>query len=565
MVQRIRKRLGEILLEAKKLREEDLSKALNEQKKYGEKLGKVIVRLGLLSEKEIIDTISRQLGIPIVNIDDIEIPKDVIQLFNVDIAKNYMVIPFEKRFNVLRIAMVDPLDIDAMDEIARIVKMETEPCIITEGQLKRALEKYYGIKTIVEETLEKIKDMEEVTLIKEEEEDIEERISADMAEEEPVVRFVNSLLAQALADSASDIHVEPGKRRMRIRMRVDGRLRDIPSPEKSMFLPIISRIKILSGIDIAKTRIPQDGRFNIREGTREVGVRVSTFPTINGEKAVLRLLDKSTSLYGIDKLGFLSDDEERIKKVIRRPYGFILSTGPTGSGKSTTLYAILNYINSPEKNIITIEDPVEYTVDGLAQAQVNPKAGLTFDSGLRSILRQDPDIIMVGEIRDSETATIAIHSALTGHLVLSTLHTNDAAGAVTRLVEMGIEPFLVASSVSCVIAQRLIRKICPDCKESYFPAPSIHRTFNISEDVLLYRGKGCPSCRYKGYRGRTGVYEILVVDDDIRELIANKSSSEVIKKRAIDKGMRLIRDDAVMKALFGITTLEEALNVAQVE
>jgi type IV pilus assembly protein PilB len=565
MVQRIRKRLGEILLEAKKLREEDVSKALNEQKKYGEKLGKVIVRLGLLSEKEIIDTISRQLGIPIVNIDDIEIPKDVIQLINVDMSKNYMVIPFEKRFNVLRLAMVDPLDIDAMDEVARIVKMETEPCIITEGQLKRALEKYYGIKTIVEETLEKIKDMEEVTLVKEEEEDIEERISVDMAEEEPVVRFVNSLLAQALADSASDIHVEPGKRRMRIRMRVDGRLRDIPSPEKSMFLPIISRIKILSGIDIAKTRIPQDGRFNIREGTREVGIRVSTFPTINGEKAVLRLLDKSTSLYGIDKLGFLSDDEERIKKVIKRPYGFILSTGPTGSGKSTTLYAILNYINSPEKNIITIEDPVEYTVDGLAQAQVNPKAGLTFDSGLRSILRQDPDIIMVGEIRDSETATIAIHSALTGHLVLSTLHTNDASGAVTRLVEMGIEPFLVASSVSCVIAQRLIRKICPDCKESYFPAPSIHKTFNISEDVLLYRGKGCPSCRYKGYRGRTGVYEILVVDDDIRELIANKSSSEVIKKRAIDKGMRLIRDDAVMKALFGITTLEEALNVAQVE
>jgi len=565
MVQRIRKRLGEILLEAKKIREEDLSKALVEQKKYGEKLGKVIVKLGLLSEKEIIDTISRQLGIPIVNIDDMEIPKDVIQLISVDTAKNYMVIPFEKRFNVLRLAMVDPLDIDAMDEVARIVKMETEPCIITEGQMRRALERYYGIKTIVEETLEKMKESEEIALIHEEEESLDERISVDMAEQEPVVRFVNSLLAQALADSASDIHIEPTKRRMRIRMRVDGRLRDIPSPDKSMFLPIISRIKILAGIDIAKTRIPQDGRFNIREGTREVGVRVSTFPTINGEKAVLRLLDKSTSLYGIDKLGFLTDDEEKIKKVIKRPYGFILSTGPTGSGKSTTLYAILNYINSPEKNIITIEDPVEYTVDGLAQAQVNPKAGLTFDSGLRSILRQDPDIIMVGEIRDSETATIAIHSALTGHLVLSTLHTNDAAGAVTRLVEMGIEPFLVASSVSCVIAQRLIRKICPDCKESYFPAPSVHKTFNISDDVLLYRGKGCPSCRYKGYKGRTGVYEILVVDDDIRELIASKASSEAIKKKGIEKGMRLIRDDAIMKALFGITTIEEALTVAQVE
>ena len=566
MVQRIRKRLGEILLEAKKLREEDLSKALAEQKKYGEKLGKVIIKLGLLSEKEIIDTISRQLGIPIVNLDEANIQENLIKLISVDTAKNCMAIPVEKRFNVLKLAMVDPLDIDAMDEIARIVRMETEPLIVTEGELKRALEKYYGIKTIVEETLERMKGKEEVTLLKEEEpEEQDERISVDMAEEEPVVRFVNSLLAQALADSASDIHVEPYKRTMRVRMRVDGRLRDVPSPEKSMFLAIVSRIKILSGIDIAKTRIPQDGRFNIREGTREVGVRVSTFPTIHGEKAVLRLLDKSTSLYGIDKLGLLHDDSEKLKNVLRRPYGFILSTGPTGSGKSTSLYAILTYINSPEKNIITIEDPVEYTVEGLAQAQINPKAGLTFDTGLRSILRQDPDIIMVGEIRDTETATIAIHSALTGHVVLSTLHTNDASSALTRMVEMGIEPFLVASSVSCVIGQRLIRKICPDCKESYYPPPSVHKSFNINENVLLYRGKGCPSCQYKGYKGRVGVFEVLVLDDELRELVVSKSSSDVIRKKGIEKGMRLLRDDAIMKALFGLTTLEEAMTVAQVD
>jgi len=566
MVQRIRKRLGEILLEAKKLREEDLSKALAEQKKYGEKLGKVIIKLGLLSEKEIIDTISRQLGIPIVNLDEANIQENLIKLISVDTAKNCMAIPVEKRFNVLKLAMVDPLDIDAMDEIARIVRMETEPLIVTEGELKRALEKYYGIKTIVEETLERMKGKEEVTLLKEEEpEEQDERISVDMAEEEPVVRFVNSLLAQALADSASDIHVEPYKRTMRVRMRVDGRLRDVPSPEKSMFLAIVSRIKILSGIDIAKTRIPQDGRFNIREGTREVGVRVSTFSTIHGEKAVLRLLDKSTSLYGIDKLGLLHDDSEKLKNVLRRPYGFILSTGPTGSGKSTSLYAILTYINSPEKNIITIEDPVEYTVEGLAQAQINPKAGLTFDTGLRSILRQDPDIIMVGEIRDTETATIAIHSALTGHVVLSTLHTNDASSALTRMVEMGIEPFLVASSVSCIIGQRLIRKICPDCKESYYPPPSVHKSFNINENVLLYRGKGCPSCQYKGYRGRVGVFEVLVLDDELRELVVSKSSSDVIRKKGIEKGMRLLRDDAIMKALFGLTTLEEAMTVAQVD
>ncbi len=562
---RMRKRLGELLLDAKKLTEKDLLRALTEQKKYGDKLGKVIVKLGMLSEKEIIDTVSKQLNIPIIDLKALEIPEDVVLLITADIAKNSMLIPVMRRYNVLKLAMVDPLDIDAMDNVARMVKMEIEPLIVTEDELKQALEKYYGLKTIVEETLDRIRE-QELTLERDEEDNEEdERISVDVIEEEPVVRFVNSLLAQALADNVSDIHVEPSKNVMRVRMRVDGRLREVPSPDKKMFLPIVSRIKILAGIDIARTRTPQDGRFNIRESNREVGVRVSTFPTIHGEKVVLRLLDKSTALYGIDNLGFLRDDKEKIKSVLKRPYGFILSTGPTGSGKSTTLYAILNFINSSEKNIITIEDPVEYTLDGLAQAQVNPRAGMTFETGLRSILRQDPDIIMVGEIRDRETANIAVHSALTGHLVLSTLHTNDAASTVTRLVEMGIEPFLVTSSVSCVIGQRLLRKICPECKESYYPTPSIHKTFQIREDVLLYRGKGCPACKYKGYRGRTGVYEVLVMDDELRELIISKAPSEVLKKRAHEKGMRLMRDDAVMKVLFGTTTLEEALNVVQEE
>ncbi len=562
---RMRKRLGELLLDAKKLTEKDLLRALTEQKKYGDKLGKVIVKLGMLSEKEIIDTVSKQLNIPIIDLKALEIPEEVVSLITADIAKNSMLIPVMRRYNVLKLAMVDPLDIDAMDNVARMVKMEIEPLIVTEDELKQALEKYYGLKTIVEETLDRIRE-QELTLERDEKDDEEdERISVDVIEEEPVVRFVNSLLAQALADNVSDIHVEPSKNIMRVRMRVDGRLREVPSPDKKMFLPIVSRIKILAGIDIARTRTPQDGRFNIRESNREVGVRVSTFPTIHGEKVVLRLLDKSTALYGIDNLGFLRDDKEKIKSVLKRPYGFILSTGPTGSGKSTTLYSILNFINSAEKNIITIEDPVEYTLEGLAQAQVNPRAGMTFETGLRSILRQDPDIIMVGEIRDRETANIAVHSALTGHLVLSTLHTNDAASAVTRLVEMGIEPFLVTSSVSCVIGQRLLRKICPECKESYYPTPSVHKTFQIREDVLLYRGKGCPACKYKGYRGRTGVYEVLVMDDELRELIISKAPSEVLKKRAHEKGMRLMRDDAVMKVLFGTTTLEEALNVVQEE
>ena len=560
---RIHKKLGELLLDAKKITEKDLLRALTEQKAYGDKLGKVIVKLGMLSEKEIIDTVSKQLNIPIVDIKNLEIPEDVISLITADMAKNSMVIPVMRRHNVLKLAMVDPLDIDATDEVARHVMMEIEPLILPEGELRQALEKYYGLKTIVEETLDKIREQDLTLEQNERDDENDKRISFDVIEDEPVVRFVNSLLAQALADSASDIHVEPSKDTMRVRMRVDGRLRDVPSPDKKMFLPIVSRIKILAGIDIAKTRTPQDGRFNIREASREVGVRVSTFPTIQGEKVVLRLLDKSTALYGIDNLGFLNDDKEKIKNVLKRPYGFILSTGPTGSGKSTTLYAILNFINSVEKNIVTIEDPVEYTLEGLAQAQVNPRAGLTFESGLRSILRQDPDIIMVGEIRDRETANIAVHSALTGHLVFSTLHTNDAASAVTRLIDMGIEPFLVTSSVTCVIGQRLIRKICPECKESYYPAPSIHRTFQIREDVLLYRGKGCPACKYRGYRGRTGIYEVLVMDDELREMINNRAPSEVLKKRANEKGMRLMRDDALMKVISGMTTLEEALNVVQ--
>ncbi|MCX5807145.1 MAG: ATPase, T2SS/T4P/T4SS family [Proteobacteria bacterium] len=565
MIQRIRKKLGEILIEAKRLQEEDIYKALVEQKKYGERLGKVLIKMGLLTEKDIIDTVSKQLGIPIVNLDEKDIPKELVKLISEDIAKNYLIIPFERRFNVLKLAMVDPLDINAMDEVTRIVRMEVDPCITTEGEMKRALEKYYGVKTIVEETLQKMKEEEATVKPEEEEEEEEEKITFESGDEEPVIRFVNSLLTQAVADSASDIHIEPGEKTLRIRMRIDGKLREIPAPPKKMFLPIVSRIKIVAGMDIAKSRIPQDGRFDIKEGTKDLGIRVSTYPTIYGEKAVLRMLDKSAALYGIDRIGFFSDDEEKIKNVIKRPYGFILSTGPTGSGKSTTLYAILNYINTPEKNIITIEDPVEYTIESISQSQVNPRAGLTFDVGLRAILRQDPDVIMVGEIRDRETATIAVHSALTGHIVLSTFHTNDAAGSATRLVEMGVEPFLVASSLTCVIAQRLLRKICPDCKEEYMPARSVLDSINIKENIPLYRGRGCPVCKYTGYKGRTGVFEVLIVDDSIRALIVDKSSSEVIKKAAKARGMMEMKDDAVRKAIAGITTLEEALNTTKID
>lgn len=561
MAPKEKKRLGEILIEAKKLTEGELQKALSEQKKYGEKLGKIIIKMGLLSENELVQTISNQLGIPFIRLDKIEIPRELIRLIPEDICKTYMVLPVERRFNVLKLAMVDPLDINAMDEISKIARLEIEPCITTEEEMKRALEKYFGARSIMHETLEMIKGIEETEEVIEE----ETKISVEASEEEPVIKLVNSIISQAIQDNASDIHIEPLEKDMRIRMRIDGRLREVPSPQKKLFMPMVSRIKIMSGMDIAKTRIPQDGRFDIQEGMKDVSVRVSTFPTIYGEKVVMRLLDKNSALYGIERLGLLDRDKEKILNVLKRPYGFIMATGPTGSGKSTTLYAILTSINTPEKNIITLEDPVEYTIDGITQSQINPKAGLTFDTGLRAILRQDPDVIMVGEIRDAETASIATHAALTGHIVLSTFHTNDAAGALTRFVEMGIEPFLVASSVTCVIAQRLIRRICEECKEPYYPSMAILNSIGIKEQITLYRGIGCPACRNTGYKGRIGAFEVLIVDDDIRELIVKKVSSEVIKNKAIENGMILIKDDAIKKAVLGITTIEEAMTLTQTD
>ncbi|HOJ71937.1 MAG TPA: GspE/PulE family protein [Syntrophorhabdaceae bacterium] len=557
---KVKKRLGEILIEAKKITEADLQRALSEQKKYGEKLGKVIIKMGLITESEMIKTISRQLGIPVINLDKVTIPGEILRLIPENICKDFMVLPVERRFNVLRLAMADPLDINAMDEVSKVVKLEIEPCITTEGEIKRAMERYFGARSIMHETLERIKDLEAI----DETGLVEEVITpAEAVEDEPVIKLVNSIISQAIQDNVSDVHIEPLEKEMRIRMRIDGRLREVPSPQKKLFQSIISRIKILSGMDIAKTRVPQDGRFDIKENMKDVSIRVSTFPTIYGEKVVMRLLDKNSALYGIERLGLLDADRERLLRVLKRPYGFIMATGPTGSGKSTTLYAILATINTPEKNIITLEDPVEYTIEGITQSQINPKAGLTFDTGLRAILRQDPDIIMVGEIRDAETATIATHASLTGHIVLSTFHTNDSAGALTRLVEMGIEPFLVASSVTCVIAQRLLRKICDECKESYYPSKAILESAGIKESVPLYRGRGCPVCRNTGYKGRVGTFEVLTVDDDIRELIVKKVSSEEIKNRAIENGMKTMKDDAIRKAILGITTLEEAMGLSQ--
>ncbi|MDW8001584.1 MAG: ATPase, T2SS/T4P/T4SS family [Deltaproteobacteria bacterium] len=556
-----RKRLGEILIDAGKLKEEELTRAISEQRKYGEKLGRILVRLGILTEKDIVDALTKQLKVPVVNLDNLHIDADVLKLVPPDLAKTYTIIPIGRKSNVLQVATSDPLDITALDEISRATKMELEVFLATESEIKRALQKYYGIKTLVEETLEEITKKEELEEIKEE---VETQV-LDVSEEEPVIRLVNSLISQAISDNASDVHIEPYEKFMRIRMRIDGKLREIPSPPKKMYLPIVSRIKIMANMDIAKTRIPQDGRFDVKEDGKEVSIRVSTYPSIYGEKVVMRLLDKTASLYGIDRIGLLDQDVERLKRVIKKPYGFILATGPTGSGKTTTLYAILNYLNTEEKNIVTIEDPVEYTIENITQAQINVKAGFTFDQGLRAILRQDPDIIMVGEIRDRETAEVAIHAALTGHIVLSTFHTNDAPSALTRLIEMGIEPFLVASSVTCVIAQRLIRRLCNECKEIYSPPKEVLIKHGLPDDISIFRPKGCPNCKDTGYRGRIGIFEILIMDEHLRELVMRKASSDAIRNVAKERGMTEMKEDALKKVAFGITSLEEALSSVQVD
>ena len=383
----------------------------------------------------------------------------------------------------------------------------------------------------------------------------------DMAEEVPVIRLVNSIFAQAIRESASDVHLSPQQNSVQVRFRIDGRLHEVPSPPKALFLPIIARLKILANMDITVSRVPQDGRFTLKMERREINVRVSSMPTIYGENVVMRLLDMSAGVYTLDRLGMLKTDRDKIQTMIRKAYGMILSTGPTGSGKSTSLYSILNELNQPDTNIITIEDPVEYRIDNIRQVQLNRKAGMTFASGLRSILRQDPDIIMVGEIRDAETAAVSIQAAQTGHRLLSTLHTNDAAGAITRFVDMGIEPFLVASALLVSFAQRLVRTVCPYCRESYQPPRDALVAWGLekAENANFQRGKGCYQCMNTGYKGRTGIFEVLVNDEEMQALILKSKSAQEISRAAVGEGkLRTLKDDAAEKVLQGITTLEEA-------
>jgi type II secretion system protein E len=559
--------IGQMLIDEGLISPEQLNIGLKEQKRTGEFICTTLVKLGYASQDQVFNILSRQLNIPYIKLKNIEIDPLIIQKVPAKFSSYYKIIPIEFKNDVLTVAMTDPLDIRSLDDIRLLLGVEVKGVLTSELEIQEAIRKYYGVgaETIERIISEKNPSEEELRVTAEKAEDLEV-----MAEDASIIKFVNQILSEAIKERATDIHLEPFKNELRIRFRIDGLLYDINIPEtiKYFHLAIISRIKIMSHMDIAEHRIPQDGRIKIKISEQELDLRVSVIPTAFGESAHIRILSPSFFLE-LEKLGLGQEDLKIIETVIKNPHGIIFVTGPTGSGKSTTLYACLSHINSDAIKIITVEDPVEYQLRGVNQIQVNPLIGFNFAAALRHILRHDPDIMMVGEVRDYETAEIAIRSALTGHLVFSTLHTNDAAGAVTRLLDMGIEPFLVSSSLECLIAQRLVRLICPKCKTPVKASKEIIEQLkeidSIANTTEVFEGKGCQYCRFTGYYGRTAIYEILVVSEAIRELILNKSSSQQIKQKAVSEGMRILRQDGLIKVAKGLTTFSEVIRVTQQE
>ena len=557
---RVRKKLGEILVEGGLLTQKELKEALPFQKKSRLKLGQFLVREGILNESQIVELVSNQLRLEKYRPENYTLDMDLTNLLPADIAHRYQAAPLQKNGLLLSIAMLDPLDINALDAIELCTNCEVEAIICSEQHLNNLLSSLYGTYAGIGGVLENM-EIDKTAVKSTITEDVEVSSLQGMAEEVPVVRLVNSILSQGVREGASDIHISPEKESVQVRFRVDGRLHEVPAPPKSMFLPIISRLKILSNMDIAISRVPQDGRFTVKMKNKDINIRVSTIPSIYGENMVLRLLDTSSSIYSLERLGMNERDRERLESMISRPHGMILSTGPTGSGKSTSLYSILKKVNQPDINIITIEDPVEYRIEKIRQVQLNRKAGMTFAGGLRSILRQDPDVIMVGEIRDSETASIAVQAALTGHRVLSTLHTNDSPGAITRFIDMGVEPFLVASVMIVSFAQRLVRKVCPSCKTTYRPSREALKFWRLDQvkNANFQQGKGCFNCMHTGYKGRTGVYEVLIIDDMVQNLILKRKSAHEIARTVKEAGnFTTLEENAAEKVIQGITSLEEA-------
>ncbi|MEA3328955.1 MAG: ATPase, T2SS/T4P/T4SS family [Candidatus Omnitrophota bacterium] len=568
MVKSLKERLRDILINSKLINLEQLGKAIEVQKKKGGHLGRILVNLGYISEKDLALTLSRELNIPPVDLSKIEISPRIIKFIPKHMARHYGVIPVSKIGKTLTIAMSDPLNVFAMDDIKVLTGLNLRPVVGTEEGIAQAVGRYYEtpasetIEDIIEQT--KKSKMEIVIEDAAEEKGIDSGSLLKLAQETPVIKITNTLLAEAIKRKASDLLIEPLENGLRIRYRVDGILQEAKALPKGMQHAIISRLKVMSELNIADRRLPQDGRFKVKLGSRMVDFRVSTIPASFGEKAALRILDKSAVMLEISKLGFEQKSLENLKERSSRPHGMILVCGPTGCGKTTTLYSILNLIDRPEKNIITVEDPVEYQLAGINQVTYREDIGLTFAAALRSMLRQDPDIIMVGEIRDSETADIAIKAALTGHLVLSTLHTTDAAGSIVRLVNMGVEPFLIASSLIMVAAQRLVRMLCPNCKEPYKVERHLKEEIGLAGDKewTFYRPKGCDLCANTGYKGRIGIIEVLLLDSKIKSLIMKKASEAEIKLTARRAGMATLRENGLRKVKAGITSLKEVVRVA---
>lgn len=562
MPKREKKPLGESLVELGLLTPEKLKKAKQEAERSKEPLRRVMIRLGMVDEDAIISFYEQQLGIPRINFSNYRLDPKVIDILPENFCRKNLLIPLFKMGTNLTVAMVDPLDIFVLDEVRMKTGCEVEPVVTPEKDLIRVFDQHYGARGTMADIVKSI-DRDKLQIKEGAESDL--KTLQGLVEEAPIVKLVNLLITEAIKAGASDIHIEPDELFLGTRYRVDGVLHEVASPPKDLQSAIVSRIKILSGMDIAERRVPQDGRFQLKIEDRQIDCRVSTIPTVYGENVVIRLLDLNSVLLGLSELGFSPEMLKTHEKLIHRPYGIILVTGPTGSGKTTTLYSSLSAINSPEKNIVTIEDPIEYRLKLVRQMQINQKAGLTFANGLRSILRQDPDVIMVGEIRDLDTAEVAIQAALTGHLVFSTLHTNDAPGAITRLVDMGVEPFLISSSISAVAAQRLVRLICKDCKENYAPSAKLLEEVGLaaSKDIKFYRGRGCDKCLNTGYKGRIGIFELMVPDDEIRGLTVAKASSTEMRKAAVKGGMKTMQQDGLAKVRAGLTTVEEVLRVTQ--
>jgi general secretion pathway protein E len=561
--------IEEVLFDMQLLDEAGLEKARSVQSEKGISLKDALVLVGALSDQDVTAALSQQWSIPFMpTIGELEVDPVILEKLPVSYLKKYTLVPIKVQHDSMVVAIHDPSEQEAFFDISRIMNLK---------ELKRVLapkqEIYGAINRLLERKEEKAEDiMDDIEEETEEEEILRDLESIQditvMETEAPIIRLVNRMMVQAYRERASDIHVEPYQSDVKVRFRVDGILHDVLSLPKRIHPAVVSRIKVMATLNIAEKRLPQDGRIGIKLGDHAVDLRISTVPTVNGERLVMRILDKSSVLFGLEELGFYPDDLETMERLIKQEHGIILMTGPTGSGKTTSLYSMLSRINSPDKNILTIEDPIEYQLKGIGQIPVNTKVGLTFASGLRSIVRQDPDVILVGEIRDLETAEISIQAALTGHLVFSTLHTNDASSAVTRLIDMGIEPFLVTSSVNAIVAQRLVRKICPACKQSYFPERETLFEIGLSRDLIdkegfLWRGAGCKECLYTGYKGRTGIYEILILSDSIKSTILKTSDSNIIKRVAVEEGLHSLRQDGARKVEDGNTTIEEVLRVTQ--